>query len=256
MSTKVTQGDLVSLIDENENAYILDTTAQTDHFKGVGVFSPQSLVGLEYGKTFTVGNKEFYVLPVSLPDCLRSLKRKAQIILPKDAADIILHCSITPGKKILEAGIGSGSLTTVLSSIVGHEGKVISYDLREDFIKHAVKNLKRTHLDPVVTTKEKDVTQGIDEKDLDAVILDIPNPWDAVGHAYNALAVGGYLCTYSPLISQVEKTVEAIQQHPFIGIRTFESLERDIVVKKQGTRPSFSMLGHSGYLTFARKVLK
>ena len=255
MSTIVQKGDLVSLIDENENAYILDTTAQTDHYKGVGVFSPESIVGVTYGGKFTVGNKEFYVLPVSLPDCLRSLKRKAQIILPKDAADIILHCSITPGKKVLEAGIGSGSLTTVLASIVGLEGKVISYDLRDDFIKHAVKNLKRTRLDPIVTTRQKDVTQGIDETDLDAVILDIPNPWEAVGHAYKALSVGGYLCTYSPLISQVEQTVEAMQLHPFIGIRTFESLERDLVVKKQGTRPSFSMLGHSGYLTFARKVL-
>jgi len=255
MNEIVQQGDIISLIDSNENVYILDTNGQTDHYKGVGVFSPQTLVGIRYGTTYSIGNKEFYLLPVSLPDSLRSLKRNAQIILPKDAAHIIINCSITPGKNVLEAGIGSGSLTTVLASIVAPQGHVISYDLREDFIKHAIKNLKRTNLDSIVTTKQKDVTEGIDEQDLDAVILDIPNPWDAVVHAYNALSVGGYLCAYSPLISQVEQTVKVLQKHPFICLRTFETLERDLIVKEQGTRPSFSMLGHSGYLTFARKVL-
>ena len=255
MNETVQQGDIVSLIDQNENSYILDTNSQTDHFKGVGVFSPQTLIGMKYGNRLTIGTKEFYILPVSLPDCLKSLKRKAQIILPKDAAHIILNCSITPGKTVLEAGIGSGALTTVLASVVAPDGIVISYDLREDFINHALKNLKKTRLDSLVKTKQKDVTMGIDERNLDAVILDIPNPWDAVSHAYNALKVGGYFCAYSPLISQVEQTVDALQQHPFINLRTFETLERDLVVKKQGTRPSFSMLGHSGYLTFARKIL-
>ncbi len=255
MSVIVKQGEIVSLIDQSENTYVLDTNAQTDHFKGIGVFSPKTLVGMNYGSHITIGTKEFHILPISLLDSLKSLKRKAQIILPKDAAHIIINCSITPGKTVLEAGIGSGALTTVLASLVAPTGHVISYDIRDDFIKHSLKNLKRTHLDSYVTTKEKDVTVGIDEQDLDAVILDIPNPWEAVTHAYNSLAVGGYFCAYSPLISQVEQTVFTLQEHPFIGLRTFETLERELVVKKHGTRPSFSMLGHSGYLTFARKIL-
>jgi tRNA (adenine57-N1/adenine58-N1)-methyltransferase len=165
-----------------------------------------------------------------------------------------MNCAIEPGQTVLEAGIGSGSLTIALASAVGPQGKVISYDIREEFIEHAMKNLRQSGLSQYVTTKLKDVTEGIDEHDLDAIILDIPNPWAAVEHAWNGLKVGGYLCTYSPLISQVEQTVRAIEQHPFIECKTYENIQREMVVSKHGTRPSFDMLGHTGYLTFARKV--
>jgi tRNA (adenine57-N1/adenine58-N1)-methyltransferase catalytic subunit len=252
---KVKKGDLVSLIDKNNNAYLIDTAQSTDHFKKVGVFNPAELIDKTYGSTFTVGNKNFYVFPASLYDKLKALKRKAQIILPKDASHIIIHCNITPGKKVLEAGIGSGSLTTVLACIVGSEGRVFSYEKRQDFIEHALNNLKQAHIQDIVTIKQKDVTEGIEEKNLDAIILDIPNPWDAVKHAWDALAPGGILCTYSPLISQVEDTYGEIHKHPFISLYTFETLQREIIVKEQGTRPSFDMLGHTGYLTFARKIL-
>ena len=95
----------------------------------------------------------------------------------------------------------------------------------------------------------------LDNGNLDAIILDIPNPWDAVGHAYKALKPGGYLCTYSPLSSQVENTVKEIKKHSFIEIFTVENIQRKMVVSDKGMRPSFDMLGHTGYLTFARKVL-
>ena len=166
-----------------------------------------------------------------------------------------MNCSIESGQKVMEAGIGSGSLTTALANTVGSNGKIISYDNREDFIKHALKNLKRANLEKFVETKLKDVTTGISEKNLDAIILDIPNPWDAVEHAYKALKPGGYLCTYSPLTSQVENTVKEIKKHNFIEIKTIENIQRKMVVSDKGMRPSFDMLGHTGYLTFARKVL-
>jgi tRNA (adenine57-N1/adenine58-N1)-methyltransferase len=155
---------------------------------------------------------------------------------------------------VLEAGIGSGSLTIALASAVAPTGTVISYDIREEFIDHAMKNVKQANLTNFVTTKIRDVTEGIDETDLDAIILDIPNPWAAVSHAWKALKTGGYLCTYSPLISQVEQTVRTIEQHSFIECKTYENIQREMIVSKHGTRPSFEMLGHTGYLTFARKV--
>ena len=118
-----------------------------------------------------------------------------------------------------------------------------------------MKNIRNVGLEQYVITKHKDITEGIDEKELDTVILDIPNPWEAVEHAWHALKIGGYLCSYSPLTSQVEKTVKEIQKHSFIEIKTFENIQREMVVSKYGMRPSFDMLGHTGYLTFARKVL-
>ncbi len=256
MNQEVQQGEIITLLDQKNKAYLINTSASTDLFRGVGVISPSDFIGKEYGSSIEIGNKRFYILPLSVSDALRGLKRKAQIILPKDAAQIILHCSIIPGTRVLESGIGSGSLTTVLASMIGENGQVISYDNREEFIIHALKNLTQAHLQNRVTTKLKDVTEGIDETDLDAVILDIPNPWEAVSHVWQALRPGGYFCTYSPLISQVELTMKEIRQQPFIDVRTIETIEREMIVGPRGTRPSFEMLGHTGYLTFARKVLQ
>jgi tRNA (adenine57-N1/adenine58-N1)-methyltransferase len=115
--------------------------------------------------------------------------------------------------------------------------------------------LRYAGLEGFVITKLRDVTAGIDEENLDAIILDIPNPWDAVGHAYGSLKPGGYFCAYSPLSSQVEKTVREINKNKFIEVKTIENIQREIIVTENGIRPRFDMLGHTGYMTFARKVL-
>jgi tRNA (adenine57-N1/adenine58-N1)-methyltransferase len=232
----------------------VDTSGKTDKIKGVGVIDPGMLIGKPYGEKLAIGSKQFWLLIPSLQDKLQGLHRQAQIILPRDAAQILMNCAIEPGQTVLEAGIGSGSLTIALASTVAPTGRVISYDLREAFIEHAMKNLKQSGLSGLVATKIRDVTEGIEEQDLDAVILDIPTPWLAVGHAWKALKLGGYLGSYSPLISQVEQTVNAIRQHPFIECKTYENIQREMIVSSYGTRPSFEMLGHTGYLTFARKV--
>jgi tRNA (adenine57-N1/adenine58-N1)-methyltransferase len=255
MEKKVKKNDTVVLIDSNYRKFLVDTNGKTDKIKGVGVIDPFILVGKKYGEQIEIGNKQFWVLPPSLQDKLQGLKRLAQIILPRDSAHIIMNCSIESGHKVLEVGIGSGSLTIALANAVAPNGIVISYDNRQDFIEHAMKNLKTAKLDNYVKTKKKDVTKGISEKDLDAVILDIPDPWKAVSYAWKALKPGGYFCCYSPLISQVEKTVKEIRKHSFIEVKTFENIQREMIVSDYGTRPSFDMLGHTGYLTFARKVL-
>jgi tRNA (adenine57-N1/adenine58-N1)-methyltransferase catalytic subunit len=254
IKTNVEQNDVVVLVDETLRKIFVDTAGKTDKIKGIGVIDPKILIGKTYGSRFEYGNKQFWILVPSLQDKLQGLHRQAQIILPRDAAHILMNCSVGPGQTVLEAGIGSGSLTIALASAVAPTGKVISYDIREEFVEHAMKNLKQASLAQYVTTKIKDVTTGIDETDLDAVILDIPNPWTVVKHAWDALKVGGYFCAYSPLISQVEQTVNTIALHPFIECKTYENIQREMVISKHGTRPSFDMLGHTGYLTFARKV--
>ena len=255
MTKIVKKDETVVLIDTSYKKYIVDTNGKTDKIKGIGVIDPSTLVGKIYGEQLKIGNKQFWILTPSLQDKLQGLKRRAQIILPRDSAHIIMNCSIESGNKVLEAGIGSGSLTIALANSIAPNGKVISYDTREEFIDHALKNLKTAKLSKHVITKIKDITKGIDEKDLDSVILDIPNPWRAVAHAWQALKPGGYLCSYSPLISQVEKTVKEIEKYSFIEVKTVENIQREMIISDRGTRPSFDMLGHTGYLTFARKVL-
>jgi tRNA (adenine57-N1/adenine58-N1)-methyltransferase len=255
MRKYVKDDDVIVLIDSNFKKYIIDTQAKTDKIKGVGILNPTSLIGKEYGKTIEIGNKQFWILSPSLQDKLQSIRRRAQIILPRDMGHIVINCSIEAGHRVLEAGIGSGSLTIALANAVAPNGKVLSYDIRPDFIDHAVKNIKTAGLEQYVTTKLIDVTKKIEDTELDAVILDIPNPWDAVENGWGALKIGGYFFSYSPLVSQVEKTVTTLKNHRFIEIKTYENIQREMVVSDHGTRPSFHMLGHTGYLIFARKIL-
>ena len=255
MNQSVLKEEKVVLIDSKLKKYILNIKDKTDKFKGIGVFNPISLEGKNYGELTEIGNKNFWILKPSLMDKLQALKRNAQIILPRDAAHIIINCSIESGNKIVEAGIGSGSLTIALATMVSPKGKIFSYDTRKEFIEHSLKNIEMANLSNYVSTKIKDITTGIDEKNLDAVILDIPNPWDVIDHAWKSLKIGGYFCSYSPLISQVENTVKKLKKHNFIEIKTIENIQRELIVTDYGTRPSFDMLGHTGYLTFARKIL-
>jgi len=256
MKKHVENDDTIVLIDNNAKKCIININNKTDKFKGIGVLNPSSLIGNEYGKKINIGNKQFWILSPSNLDKLHSIIRNAQIILPRDAAIIIMNCSIETGHKVLEGGIGSGSLTIALANAVAPSGKIISYDTRQDFINHAIKNIKKAELEKYVTTKNKDVTKEIDESELDSVIIDIPNPWNVVDKAWCALKVGGYFCSYSPLVSQLEKTVEALWENKFIEIKTFENIQREMVVTKRGTRPNINMIGHTGYLTFARKILE
>ena len=255
MKKYVEKKDVIVLIDTNFKKYIVDITSKIDKIKGVGVLDPTSLIGKEYGKQIEIGNKQFWILLPSVQDKLQSVHRHAQIILPRDAAHILINCSIESGQHVIEAGIGSGSLTIALATAVAPDGKIISYDVRNDFIEYALKNIRKAGLEQYVFTKLKDITKEIEEKELDAIILDIPNPWEAMENVWNALKVGGYFCSYSPLISQVEKTVKELRKHSFIEIKTFENIQREMIVNTHGTRPSFDMLGHTGYLTFARKIL-
>ena len=255
MSSLVLKNKSIVLVDAKFRKYIINVIDKIDKYKGIGVFNPITLEGKKFGELIEIGNKSFWIFNPSLIDKLQAIRRKAQIILPRDAGHIVINCSIKSGDKIVEAGIGSGSLTIVLASIVSPKGMVFSYDNRTDFIEHALKNIEMANLSKNVTTKLRDITTGIDENNVDAVVIDIPTPWRVIKHAKKSLKIGGYFCSFSPLISQVEKTVKELKKYNFIEIKTIENIQRELIISDFGTRPSFDMLGHTGYLTFARNIL-
>jgi tRNA (adenine57-N1/adenine58-N1)-methyltransferase len=136
------------------------------------------------------------------------------------------------------------------------DGKVYTYELREEFQKNAEKNLKRANLQDFVELKSGDVTAGIEERDLDAAILDLAVPWLVVPHAYEALKPSGTIVSFSPTIDQVVKTTEALKENNFILIETVECIMRGMQVERGKTRPHTLMTGHTGYITHARKAIK
>jgi len=182
--------------------------------------------------------------------------RNTQIVYPKDAALIVMFSGIGPGSRVFESGTGTGALTSALAHYVGSTGKVYTYELRPEFQKNAAKNIQRAKLDGNVEMKSGDVTMGIEERDLDAAILDLAVPWLVVPHAYEALKPSGVLVSFSPTIDQVVRTTEALREYGFVFIETIECLMRTMQVERGKTRPNTMMTGHTGYITHARKIIK
>lgn len=222
--------------------------------KGLGEVPTDGLARL-VGRTLDVGGHRFLVLEPSLRDLVETIRRRAQTVGPKDSPFIVFHTSLRAGDLVVEGGSGSGALTLVLAHAVQPDGRVVSYDIRPDFLEVARENVERAGLGDVVEFKEGDISAGIDEREAKAVVLDIPEPWRAVAAAHRALRPTGHLASFSPTTEQVRETVRALRDGSFADVWTAELLERRIEVNR-GTRPAFDMLGHTGYLTFGRKVLE
>lgn len=246
-------GDDVVLWSEDRPRRILRVRDGTHRVPGLGVVNLSSLVGQEWGSTLRLGDVQYRLLAPRLPDRLALLERGAQIVLPKDASRIVFECGLNAGARVLEAGVGSGALTLALAHAVAPNGRVYAYDNREDHLRHGKANVAAAGLDPVVEFRVGDVTKRIEERGLDAVVLDLPEPDAVVPHAHAALAPSGVFAAYSPLVVQVERTVQALRSAGFVAVRALELLERGWTVHDRGSRPDTNMLAHTGFLVFGRR---
>ncbi len=220
-----------------------------------GYINLGDLVGKEFGDTCTTSlGTAFAILKPVLADYIMKSSRKTQITYPKDAALIVMLSGIGPGSRVVEAGTGTGALTTAIAHYVRPNGRVFTYELRPEFQKNAEKNLSRSGLLEYVELKSGDVTQGLEERDVDAVILDLAVPWLVVPHAYEALRPSGVIVSFSPTIDQVVRTTEILKEKSFILIETIECIMRAMQVERGKTRPQTLMTGHTGYITSARKA--
>jgi len=254
---KISEGDYILLYLNQRKTYMVKVETGKTFHTHKGFIKFDDLISKEYGSTVQSSlGIEFVVLKPLLRDFIMKSARQTQITYPKDIALIVMFSGIGPGSRVVEAGTGTGALTTALAYYVKPEGKVYSYEIREEFSKTAEKNLKRAGLIEFVELKNKDVTAGIDENDVDAVILDLATPWLVIPHAYNTLKPCGTLVSFSPTIDQVVKTVEALRENCFVDIETVECLMRGMQTERGKTRPQTLMTGHTGYITFARKAFR
>ena len=188
-----------------------------------------------------------------LPDILKKLVRGPQIITLKDSAVISAFTGMSPGDIVVDAGSGSGFLAIYMGNLVRPSGKIISYERREDFAKLASRNVKKAGFEDFVKIKGKDIYDGIDEKDVDVITLDLPEPWNAVGHCAKALKDGGFLVSYSPTVEQFRHFARQCEESGLRHIKTIECTVREMVLKERGTRPQIKGIMHTGYITFVRK---
>ncbi len=251
------EGDHVLLYLSQRKTYLVKVEAGKTFHTHKGFIKFDDLIGKEYGSVVSSNlGVQFIALKPLLRDYIMKAVRRTQITYPKDIALIIMFSGIGSGSHVVEAGTGTGALTIALAHYVKPDGHIYSYEVRSEFLETAEKNIKRASLLDYVTLKNKDITTGIDETNVDTVILDMATPWLVVPHAYKTLKPCGTIVSFSPTIDQVVKTVEALKEGGFIDIETVECLLRGMQIERGKTRPQTFMTAHTGYITFARKVLK
>jgi tRNA (adenine57-N1/adenine58-N1)-methyltransferase len=254
---RISEGDYVLIYLDARRTYMIKMEAGKTFHTHKGYLKLDELIGKEFGEPIKSSlGIIFTTLKPALTDYIMKSSRNTQITYPKDAALIVMFSGIGPGSRVVESGTGTGALTTALAHYVGPTGKVITYELRSEFQKNAAKNLQRSKLLDYVEMKSGDVTLGFEERDVDAVILDLATPWLVVPHAYEALKPSGIIVSFSPTIDQVVKTTEALIENNFVFIETIECMMRGMQIERGKTRPHTLMTGHTGYITHARKILK
>ncbi len=249
------EGDAVSLKRAGEPATVVRLRRGPQKLGAQGVLDLEPLLGTPPGGPFRWLDASYRAVRPSLADLLASVRRGAQIVTPKDALQLLYLAGVGPGGRAVEAGAGSGALTIALAHAVGPTGSVTTYDRRPEFLATARSNVQRAALEGRVTFRERDVAaEGFDVRGVASVVLDLPEPWEVLPAAAEALAPGGSVATYSPTYNQLERTVRALRTLRFDEVRALELLERPLHVGDGGTRPEFEMLGHTGFLAAGRKI--
>lgn len=256
--TTVNDGDLAQLVGLRHKSFIVRVKQGGELQTHRGVVKFDDIIGKPWGSRIRshMGNP-FYVLQPALGDLLKELPRNTQILYPKDIGFILVQMGIGEGQVVLEAGTGSGSLTSAMAFAVGSRGKVITYEAREEMQKLARKNISRLGLEERVDFKLRELTQeqGFDEEGVDALFLDLPNPYDYIHHARKALKMGGFFGCILPTANQVSKLLLALRQFDFAFVDVCEVLLRYYKPEPDRLRPVDRMVAHTGFLIFARPVL-
>lgn len=254
-STTVQYDDVILLVGKDRRTFIRTVDEGKQFQCHLGVIKYDDLVGMRYGDQAPthLGHKLFVMTP-STDDVIRHLQREGQIIFPKDLGYIVMKLGIRPGMHVLDAGTGSGALALMLALLVGESGHVYSYERQQRMHERALNNLRRYGVLDRVTLHVRDIERGFEQRDLDAVFLDVREPWDYLPQAREALRGGGFFGALVPTINQVITLTEHLYDGPWFFLEIEELLLRQYKTIPARIRPDDQMVGHTGFLVFARAV--
>ena len=251
----VNEGDLVQLHGTTHKNHLLVLKAGEVFMTHRGVIKHDDIIGQPWGvRLESHSGHPFFVLQPGITDLVQAIKRTTQIMYPKDIGYIVLRLGVGPGKRVLECGGGSGGLTTVLAFLTGDTGRVYSYERNPEVQQLACKNLSLFGLDQRVEFKLGEASDGFEERYLDAIFLDLPNPYDYLEQVSASLKGGGQFATLLPTMNQVELTLRALSHSNFAFIDVCEILLRHYKSDWGRLRPVDRMVAHTGYLIFARSI--
>lgn len=246
-------GDLVQFIDNKDRRYQSTLEHGGQFHSHSGYLDHDEVIGTPEGSSFqTTRGQRLRVIRPTLAEYILKMPRGAQVIYPKDIGPILMLADLAPGQRVLESGVGSGALSAGMLR-VGVE--IVGYELREDFANRARNNVEEFLGADVMDRYRlqiRDSYEGIDERGLDRIVLDLPEPWRVVGPAETALRSGGIIVAYTPSVTQMALLRETLAKSRFFGAETIEVLHRGWYVDGQALRPDHRMVAHTGFLTHAR----
>ena len=253
---KIKEGDYVLISASADKKWMVKIEKGKEFHTHKGILLHDDIIGSEFGSSISNAKGSYFFLWKPIPyDYLDAVKHSTQVIYQTDIAQIIFSAGICSGSKVIEAGTGSGGLTSAIARYVKPDGKIYSYDFKEKHQAVARKNLEKLGLSEYVDFKIKDVTTGFNEKEVDSVILDLPNPWDVVDSAKEALMGGGILLVFVPTYAQVDQTIEKMVSNNFYQIEAFEVIRRDLTTRIGAIRPTTRMIGFTAFIIVGRKGL-
>lgn len=248
-------GDLAQLVGLRHKQFIIKLKTGGVFQTHRGVLKHDELIGKPWGsQVFSHNGSPFFLLQPALGDILRNLPRTTQILYPKEIGYILVNMGIGPGMHVVEAGCGSGALTSAFAYAVGDEGHVYTYDSRAESVETTRKNLERLGLDHRVTVEQHDISEGFPYQGADALFLDVANSYDYIGQVRQTLKLGGFFGGILPTTNQVTKLVAALRQNDFAFVDVVEILLRFYKAEPDRFRPVDRMVAHTGYLIFGRPI--
>jgi tRNA (adenine57-N1/adenine58-N1)-methyltransferase len=252
----ISEGSLILLHFDVKRQWLIRTEKGREFHTHKGFISLGQIIGQPYGSEVKSSLGEtFWALKPTTHDLIMHSVRKTQIMYPKDIGLAILKLALCSGLNVLEIGTGSGAMTLAAALAVKPGGHVHTYEARPEFAAVAERNLRRASVLEYVTIHNADASAGIEGSQFDAAIIDVGNPWPLIPLVHRALAGGAPAVSFSPTVNQVEKTTVAFGQAGFTNIQTVECFIREIRADVGKTRPATIMVGHTGYMTFAQKVV-
>ena len=253
---QIKNGDLVYIIYDKRRKWVRKVIEDNEFHSDRGFIKFNEIIGKNYGETAFLhpSNHKVAILPALLSDTIYSMKRQSQIIYPEDIGIILTYSGIQPGFKIIEAGTGSGTVTSIMGIFCKPNGQVHSFDIRDIAIKQARKNIKMFNVDDNCSVKLMNICEEeLNLQNIDFVLLDLATTWEAIPKLVHNLNPNGKICCFSPTIEQVKKNHRVLNENQFFNITTIELIKRNFQVKPNATRPLGRVNGHTGYLTFANR---
>ncbi|NHJ49818.1 MAG: tRNA (adenine-N1)-methyltransferase [Asgard group archaeon] len=251
---KIKVGDFVLISASASKKWMVKVEKDKEFHTHKGSIILNDVIGMEFGSSYTNTKDETFYLWKPIPyDYTDAISHSTQIIYQTDIAQIIFSAGICSGVRVIEAGTGSGGLTSALARYVMPSGKVYSYDIKANHQEMAVKNLTKLDLAEAVEFKVRDAKEGFDETEVDVVILDLPEPWAVIDSASKALMGGGRLVIFVPTYIQVDQALEKLIQSNFYQLEAFEVIRRDLTTRIGAIRPVTRMVGFTAFLIIGRK---